>query len=113
MLEYENRLVAELRYRRTDERTIEDARASIKDFPADQAVLVSEFGEPEAYARALTPDSKTRGGYGFALAGIALAVATWITLKLAFDADWAPLVALAILPVGIYIEGRRRTRRRS
>lgn len=119
MLEYENRLIAELRIRGADEQVVADARASLQDFPADEAVLVSEFGEPESYARSLTPGKASKGRYGFAVAGAALCLATWVLLKLAREANWepiaswgplVPLVSLIFLPLGVFAEGLRRQR---
>lgn len=119
MLQYENRLVAELRSRNASEQVVADARASLKDFPLDHAVLVSEFGEPEDYARSLTPGSTPKKRYAFAVAGMILTIIAWMALKLARDRGWepvaswgplAPLLSLIFMPLGIMAEGLRHQR---
>ena len=120
MVNYETRLVAELRARNADEHVIADARASLKDFPASEAALLSEFGEPEQYAQALTPGSNPKRGYALALVGLFLTLIAWAALKWAGETDWepiaswgplAPLLSLVFIPLGVIAEGWRHQRR--
>lgn len=120
MLEYETRLVAELRSRGADEHVVADARASLQDFPTDEAVLTAEFGKPEDYARALTPGGTSKGGYAFALVGIVLTLITFFALRWAREVGWepvaswgplVPLLSLIFIALGVMAEGLRHQRR--
>ena len=111
MFDYQNRFIAALRSRGADEDLIRSAVQELTPFPEDS--LVSEFGEPEAYAAELVPTRSRKPRVGLIMAGLVLAVVIAIGLPVMSEAGlpgvqrvapFTPALALGALAAGIMAE---------
>lgn len=119
MFDFESRMNAELVNRGASPEQIRSAVAGIKEFGLDDEGLMREFGEPEDYARSLTPDNKPKQRYGLILAGLILGLGVWLGIRLAAEAGvealepvapFSPLLGLLVMGVGVLAEFLRYSR---
>lgn len=119
MFDFENRMKAELLNRGASQEQIRSAVAGVKEFGLDDEGLVREFGEPEDYARSLTPDSKPRQRYGLIIAGLLVGLAVWLGIRMAAEAGvaalepvapFSPLLGLLVMGIGVLAEFLRYSR---
>lgn len=99
MITYESRLAAALRSLGAEDHVIVGARSSIRDYPADDDLLTTEFGEPEDYARALMPGAQPDRKIGLMITGCVLSMLTWFAVRLLRDAGWEPIASWWPLPL--------------
>ncbi|WP_299166240.1 hypothetical protein [uncultured Arthrobacter sp.] len=110
---------AELVNRGASQEQIRSAVAGVKEFGLDDDGLVREFGEPEDYARHLTPDGKPTQRYGFIVTGLILGLAVWFGIRVAAEAGatalepvapFSSLLGLLVMGLGVLAEFLRYSR---